>query len=181
MKHEISKQIAIRTASSGDLGFIIKSWVNSNFAGSVLARRQGKKTYYPAMYELVRRFIDRGEIAVACSLDDPDHVLGFMAYEFRDQGLCVHYIYVKGSFRKLKVGQFIFDTICQSEPDQSKKLSYSHVTDSIKFLTQARLANFNPYQFYFAEGALDGGVHQESESHAIGGSGQGPRDLLLLS
>jgi hypothetical protein len=104
----LSDVFAVRAMRPGDIAFIRDSWLRS--AWDVEKRRQqangvkGRRLYgngvrwYATHRPLVTRLLERRDgvtVWVACELQDPDHIGGWLATRFG----CVEYAYVKAAYR----------------------------------------------------------------------------------
>lgn len=96
----MNKAWTFRPAAPGDLPFIYDYWLNSfrdsKWAG-VVTNDQYRAIYTRTLQDLFKRGM---KVLLAVSVDDPDTLVGFMAYEVRPSGeYVIHYCYLKDYMR----------------------------------------------------------------------------------
>lgn len=89
------EEISIRDLIPDDSAFIIDSWLRSYFGHSYFAQEIPKAVFFRSHCELIKKLILRGSVKVAVKREDPDIILGYIAFEKEK----LHYIYIKESFR----------------------------------------------------------------------------------
>ena len=94
----------IRAARDGDMAFILDAWRKS-YEGAPAVRGSDREHYRVEMTRTIRRLCDRGEVRIAVSPDDDDHLLGFAVFTRADDGAELHYVYVKQTFRGMGVAK----------------------------------------------------------------------------
>lgn len=94
-------EIGFRPYTKEDTNFIYATWLNSYYYGSRFAEHLTKEVYYEYHQEIIRRIIEghKTDILVACSLDDPNTIFGYMVIEHMTGKPIIHYMYVKGPFQ----------------------------------------------------------------------------------
>lgn len=80
---------------SDDSAFVIDSWLRSYYGHSYFAQEISKAMFFKNHAEVVKRFLLRGSVKLAVKREDPDVILGYIAFEKNK----VHYVYIKESFR----------------------------------------------------------------------------------
>lgn len=86
---------------SGLPAFVVRSWLSS-FRKSDWAGPIPNNEYERIYLDTINQLLARGaRVVVACNPDNPNHILGWMCYEFtRDGKPVVHYVYVKSMWRQ---------------------------------------------------------------------------------
>lgn len=98
--NDISNNVLIRHYVKSDINFIKASWLRSYRYGSLFAQGITNEIYYLFHAQLIVRLLDRGaSVLVACDINDPNVVFGFLVSE---PGVA-HFAYVKRPFRRLGI------------------------------------------------------------------------------
>lgn len=92
----------MRLAKTEDYPFIARSYLRSNH-GSPQTRAMIPAIYYPEYKSRLEYMVSSGFVLVACSVDDPDQILGFCIAGAIPAA--IHYIYVKLPFRQLGIAK----------------------------------------------------------------------------
>jgi hypothetical protein len=90
----------IRRAVAGDVGWILRSWLESYHDNGLDTRGARLSEYRPMMQMRMARLIPRSVVMVACDPDEPDHLWGFVVAERRGDMPIVHFAYVKQTRRE---------------------------------------------------------------------------------
>ena len=90
----------LRNATQGDMRFVHSSWFSSLW--SAWARgRIGRKVYEWGQAARIQRLLASSSVLVAYFPEVPDEVLGWACV----QGDALHYVYVKGTYRRMGIGR----------------------------------------------------------------------------
>jgi GNAT superfamily N-acetyltransferase len=128
--------------------FILNSWLTQYYElfdpKSEKPRYQGMKlpfmkhsTYWGNHEALIKKALERSTVLIAVNEEDRDQFLGYMVHE-KD---CVHFIYVKGLFRKQGIATKMLETL------NDTWLEFSHISPVV-WRTKKFKFSYNPYQFY---------------------------------
>lgn len=106
--------ITLRAGESGDVNFVMNSWLKSC--------RKTYKTisaddYYRDYGQLCERLLRAANCLVACDNEDPTFIHGYLVYTMKGEIPVVHWAYVKDSFRKLGIFKTMLKTL---EPELLK-------------------------------------------------------------
>lgn len=146
-KNNKSLRITIREYQSDDTAFIFSSWLRS-FKTSFFAKDIANKVYFWHQHKLIENIVSEGgKILVACDPEDTSVVYGWIVYSHLSRhGLpCLHYIYVKQSFRGLGMAKAL---VKAAKIDTSKMSVCSHITGLGKTLAEKYNFLYNPYIIY---------------------------------
>ncbi len=80
---------------SDDSAFVIDSWLRSYYGHSFFTQEIPKAVFFRAHSEIIKKFLIRGTVKLAVKREDPDIILGYIAFEDKK----LHYIYIKENFR----------------------------------------------------------------------------------
>jgi GNAT superfamily N-acetyltransferase len=97
-----------------------------------------------AMDRKINAMLAQSITLVACPESDPDVIVGYVIFT----NDCLHYIYVKKSFRGMGVGTDLIKS-CTFEPDESGRryVTASHLTqEGVAMLNRLFLWSYNPYK-----------------------------------
>lgn len=128
-------QFDIRDARGDDLNFIYATWLESFRYDSYFGKSHRNTIFFNDYRKVVDRLLDRSSVLVACVKDEPGTILGYLVHE-PDQ---LHYVFVKGAFRRLGIGRGLFD---KAFPGQHV-IEFTHKTFSaIPILEKTSRLNF---------------------------------------
>lgn len=147
----MSENIGIREYCENDLNFVISSWLKSYETSYFASRRVSKDDdkrkaciqapiFRREHRNLIIRCLTDCVAYIACSLDDPDLIFGYIVAD-KD---CVHFIYVKKGFRQHHIATALLQKTAM--PD---KYEYSHFLPNFGYmLNKSKTAYYNPYRFF---------------------------------
>ncbi len=116
--------IRLRKANQEDVSFIFNSWLRS-YKHSLFARPVTNTIFYAEHHKIIERLLKTNQVVIACNDNDPSQIYGFICGGHIDNIFCLHYIYVKHSFRSLGVGKALLNAF-QHNP--STAAVYTHHT-----------------------------------------------------
>lgn len=125
---------AIRDATPSDLRFVHSSWFSSLW--SAWARgRINRKVYEWGQAARITRLLTASNVTVAFFPEVPDEVLGWACV----QGDALHYVYVKGTYRKMGIARGLVEgrVKCYTQRVEAKEG---------RALVSALGLEFNPYR-----------------------------------
>jgi hypothetical protein len=110
-----------RDAVATDLPFIMNSWLRS-WRDSDFAKLMKNEVFYENYEPFIKGILQRANVLVACSVDDPDQIFGYIVYE---NPQIVHYVYVKTVYKKLGLAKSLF----KRTVDITKPIVVTHAND----------------------------------------------------
>lgn len=133
--------IKLRPADQEDVGFIFNSWLKS-YRQSPATTGIPSQIYFGEQHKLVERLLKDSTVVVACSDEDETQLYGYICATRVEGILCVHYIYIKHTFRSLGIGKMLLNAF---EHDPSAASVYTHSTRiAAKLATKYNLI-YHPY------------------------------------
>ena len=126
-------QILLRMMTPSDERFVAASW-HSSFWKNSANRSMGWDVYSKGQDLRVQRLLLKHSAHIAYLEEVPDEILGWCCHDYNT---AVHYVYVKGTYRKQGIGKGLV-------PSAMKY--YTHATDTVggRFMKKLGL-EFNPY------------------------------------
>lgn len=108
----------------GDADFIYATWMSS-FCNSGYARAVPKPIYNLSQRGRIDRILERENLFchIACHPETPELIYGYIVGE---APATIHYIYVKGAYRKLGIGKALAGALDWKEP-----IIYTHKSPHI--------------------------------------------------
>ncbi len=100
--HRVNAQIYLRDATEADVGFIFNSWLKS-FRSSNFCKYVDNSIYFQGHHTVVEKLLKRSTTKIACDPAKPEEIYGYITYETIDGIFCLHYAYVKHTFRNLGI------------------------------------------------------------------------------
>ena len=128
----------LRHFQPSDLNFILGTWMESYFF--FMPSRPPKHIYAREHSLLINKHLPHCDCVIACAEDDANQILGYVITEHD----LLHYIYVKGPFRKLGIGHKLMSS---AFPNVSG-IVHTHYTQPIKHFSHKYKLTYNPYLFY---------------------------------
>lgn len=127
---------ALRAGLPEDHAFVFATWLRCYKRNSLFARRISNETFFRWHHLVIERILARSVIRVAHAADAPEVILG---YSVSEPGV-VHFVYVKGSFRKLGIATALLGHL---DPNACV---FTHWTDGWEHLLRKwPNAEYNPY------------------------------------
>lgn len=147
-KTKCSYEVTFRPMAERDLPY-----VKDTFARTMMDAGASKHIHGPIFKRGTRRLIDlmhthrdAAQCWVATPPAYPELLLGWAIVERTDYGACVHYVYIKGAYRRAGVASslvsFVFDLL---GVDPSGDIRFSHWRLPAGRLARARKWRFDPY------------------------------------
>lgn len=133
--------VRLRVANEEDIPFIFSSWLKS-YKNSLFACRLPNTIYYTEHHKLIERILKVSDVIVACNNDDPSQVYGWACASKVDGIFCLHYLYVKHSFRNLGIGSILFNSY---EHDSSTAGLYTQHTRPMETFAPKHNLIYHPY------------------------------------
>jgi len=97
---ELASLTAFREPVPADIKFVGDSWLRS-FRDSPWAGVVGNNDYFDTYHRTIEQLFARGaKLLVACQVNDPAHILGWICTEPVKGGTAVHYLFVKRWYRE---------------------------------------------------------------------------------
>ena len=124
-----------------DQNFVKKTWIN-NYQRSQFAIKINPAIYKKYQSVLIENAIGDSYVLIAAHNEIEDEILGFVVVEPLQHICCVHYLFVKKSYRKFGIGTELMrqaSLLCED-----KALFYSADTAYSHFLRRFD-AKYNPY------------------------------------
>lgn len=155
-----------RADPKSDIPFVTNSWLKS-YRDAFAVAGIPNRLYYYYHHKVLEHLLPRSVVVVACSEDDSDQILGWIAAEMlENQVLVIHYCYVKSTFRGLGIASMLVDTLLKSEAPSA--VMYTHRTKSSSAIERTKEWVYHPYLVWLS---LPEGW--ESESNQAGSTKAG--------
>lgn len=126
------EQIAIRQGTTSDVPFIFSSWLKSYRSNSPFAGSVSERIYYDREHAIIERILARGRTLVAHPEGDPGTIIGYLVAEQHTVPSIVHWLYVKGAWRRAGVGAKLVEAAGLDMDD----CHYTHQTKSTAHLVK---------------------------------------------
>ena len=106
--------LLIRSAAKADVSFIIHSWLHS-FREGDMVEGVPNQVYFHNHHKVIESILKRATVLVLCLPEDPNVILAWICVEAHENGLVIHYLYVKNEFRKNRLGSKLLAEVLTSE------------------------------------------------------------------
>jgi len=141
-KDSFESTLLIRTAQRADASFIIHSWLTS-FREGDWVEGVPNQVYFHAHHKVVESILTRATVLVLCLPDAPEVMFGWICVEACENGLIIHYLYVKNEFRKNRLASKLLNEVLEAEkPDV---VFCTHRVRPMGFEFKKRGYIYNPY------------------------------------
>jgi predicted GNAT family acetyltransferase len=145
MREALSEVVKIRLMRDEDRPFIFKSMLNTLMARGYGFEKIERQVFFENYVKVVEKILNRASSLVAVSSMDDDLIYGFMLYHFSEKTKpCIHFQYVKDTFRKMGIGKKMFD-IFLSEGAAGKPIEASHMTELFSKCYEGKGITYNPF------------------------------------
>lgn len=133
--------IKIRKATESDIPFLFNSWLksyrSSNYAASI-----DNTIYYSEHHKVIERIFRYYDVLIACDLNDDNHIYGFACAGHTENIFTIHYVYVKHTFRRMKIATKL---LAAFNHDSSVASLYTHQTKTASALAPLFNMIYHPY------------------------------------
>lgn len=106
-----------------------------------------EEIYYSHQRERIRYLLKHSQTNIICDLDNPNHIQGYIIYDFISQYLVLHWMYLKNVYRRCDKSRQVLREIyplLEKEP-----IICSHYSGSIfDHLKDQLQLTYNPFQHY---------------------------------
>jgi predicted GNAT family acetyltransferase len=136
-----------RYAGEADIAFIFSSWLRS-YRETRAVKILDNATYYEGQHATIEGIMARPDIIVevACDIEDPSQIFGYVVYQPGVDGVVIHWTYVKLPFRGFGIGSDLVKNACKESPG---KLIATHLPKLEKKLFEHNHVTYNPYLAVF--------------------------------
>jgi hypothetical protein len=104
------EEVIVRKGEDEDVAFITNSWL-SNFRDADMVRHVPNRFYYHYHHKLLEEIIPKSAVRVACNIERPSQILGWICAQAVDNALVVHFCYVKLPFRRFGVAKMLLKSM----------------------------------------------------------------------
>lgn len=146
----MTPKLRFRPLRNEDKDFIYHSWLK-NYKNSRFAKQIPHDLFYKHHTPIVHDIVEHEEVIVACNPDDIDHIYGYLVGEYVEEGACIHWIYVKGSFKRFGIATALIEKLLDIDKfrdpmkDEEFVIFYSHRTKNAAYITNKIAMLYNPY------------------------------------
>lgn len=138
---EVLNKIRIRVANEEDINFIFSSWLKS-FRNSLFSKSIVNTIYFTEHHKLIERIVRSSQVLVACNVDDPSQMYGYVCASRVEGVYCLHYFYIKHSFRKFGIARLLIGASGHN-PEQASL--YTHHTLPMESIAKRYNLVYHPY------------------------------------
>lgn len=102
--------VQFRPPTPDDVQFIISSWLKSS-RNNDFTNYISNEIYFKYMEHLVKTVINRSMVSMVCNPKDSKQVYGYVVYEFIGDIFVLNFIYIKYTFRNLKISESLLKAV----------------------------------------------------------------------
>lgn len=121
-------QYILREITEDDKALIFNSFLKSYHKSSV-CKFVPNSLYYKPQTAIINFIIDNTKSLVLCFPEEPSEIIGYVLYEYVNDTLVVHYVYIKNLYRRQNIAR---DLILQLAEDNL--IIATHITDEFSTL-----------------------------------------------
>lgn len=136
--------VAIRVAGQGDEGFLYRTWLEGHRVGSpAFGLKLRKSAYFDLHHPIVERLLSRSRVWIACPVDTPDVIAGYVVAE---PPSVLHWVFVREGFKRLGLMRLLL--AAAGFPSNLEGVEFSHESADYYRHLRSRFpqAFFNPYR-----------------------------------
>lgn len=136
----MTSKITFRPIRDTDVNFILATWLKTyKYSGDLPARVRDSE-YFSTYEPILKELLSRATVTVACLIDDPDVVIGYVCYEPE----MLHWVHVKESWRNLGLAKLL---VVKSGVSETAR--FTHWTQPMKsIVNKYPTFIFNPWGIY---------------------------------
>ena len=136
--------IRLRPATQEDVPFIFNSWLRS-YKYSRWTKNITSQIYYSEHHKLIEKLLKNFSTIIACNDNDPSQIYGFISAGYVEGIFCMHYIYVKRTFRNLGIARTLLNSF---EHDATTAGVFTHDTRASEKLAAKYNMVYHPYLLF---------------------------------
>lgn len=149
----------IRPANAADIPFIYSTWVKSyRYDGDMPKTRNS--VFFPCYQRVIDHILDRpnNKVSVACHIDAPETILGYMAYE----PMVLHYAFTKDALRRFGIATQLFIDAFGSK---DAEITCTHRTGTANpIINRHEQITFNPFNALYKMKEETNGTPKETKA-----------------
>lgn len=136
----------VRPMGRGEEGFIFGPWIRS-YLSSSSSRRLDSDDYYKGQLSCIEGILRRGGVVRVAEHETYGTLLGFGVAEVHEERPCLHYIYVKGDYRRRGIARDIEAALLKHvRTERGITVRVSHKREGwLADLCSRRGYRFNPF------------------------------------
>lgn len=138
--------IATRPAVPADHAFVYATWLRAMKQGSMFGASISAPVFFEMHHHAIERLLKRGAmVTVAHPAGEPDTIIGYIVDERAKDVAILHWVYVKGGFRRMGVGEALLAAVGL---DNHTPFVFTQATRLGEVLAKRRQATYVPYLFF---------------------------------
>lgn len=136
----MSVKVLLRAATQMDVEFIFSSWLKS-YRNTPQSSLLTNPTYFTEQHRLIEKLLRVSQVLVASSSEDSSQILGWACASDVENCFCLHYVYVKHTFRKLGIARMLINAFKEANSPGV----YTHHTKVMPFIAPKFNLLYHPY------------------------------------
>jgi hypothetical protein len=136
--------VRIRAANQEDIPFVFNSWLKG-YKNSKFAQVIDNNIFFHEHHKVIEKLIKHYDVLIACAVDDPSQIYGFICAGYTDGIFTLHYLYIKHTFRNMGIGKLLFNSF---NHDTSTAGLFTHYVYSSQKLSEKFNMVYHPYLVY---------------------------------
>lgn len=133
----------LREATAADHNYILSSFLTSYYQFSPCKFAAGA-LYYQQQGEIIKFLLGSCQVQVACFPEDPTEIAGYIMYQYIDNNLIIHYVYVREPYRKQKLAQDMIMSLI-NDVDLIVATHYPYNFVSLKHMIPNKSITYDPF------------------------------------
>lgn len=138
---EADSSYSFRSYTQDDIPFIHSSWLKSYYLGNQYPKRLTISEFDKLHRPIRNQVLESPEtaIVIACSRDNKDLILGWIAIQKPPwaEGLILHYVYTKSALKRQGIAQCLFNSVINDKP-----IITTHMTEKANKILSKKRYNF---------------------------------------
>lgn len=122
----------VRQVRPEDIDFITSSWLQSYRTGGCMVESVPNSIYFRQHHRLLEKLIPESVVLIACNDEDDEQIFGWICAQIVDNFLCIHYLYVKDSFRRFGIAEELVRLLMQTQPVDQTLILTTHQTRKVR-------------------------------------------------
>lgn len=141
--NQLTRVITIREANQEDISFIYKSWL-IGYKSARTNHRVRNSIYFKNQTKVIDQILLRAKVYVACNIDDPTQLYGYICTEYFPNAVVLHWLYVKYKFRKFGIAKALILYATAQELEAQMYVSHASANDFLEYLFDKHNAIYDP-------------------------------------
>lgn len=108
---DLNKFLKVRPLRNDEKNFVYSSWLKSVRVTSDWSKIKPDQVFFREYQKLIKSRLETSSVLVATPASEQNILIAYLCYQFVNDCLILDFIYVKGSFRRNGIAQYLIEHV----------------------------------------------------------------------